>query len=462
VLYVGKRESHYIREHLTSVVHTTLDPRGPGVVRIHLIPPGSRIAGRASYVVLLNGRDILPLGISWAILLSAFIEAINRFDGLEMPEEEWENVIHQTVASAIKVYPLVKPEVLRHDIQRIVSVLLAIARGDEPGEDIGILSLPQYSRYMRAPFRMDLMISATAHGDQWVCNQKCMHCYAAGQRLSGMEELPEEKWEMIIGKLRDIGIPQLTFTGGEPTLRKDLCRLTAAAKWFVTRLNTNGVLLTEELCTGLFEAELDSVQITLYSQNKAIHNNLVGAENWDLTAAGIRNAVDAHLNVSINTPLCTLNDDYLSTLEYVHSLGIRYVSCSGLIKAGNAKGNESTNTQLDPVTLEGILKDAFNYCTSSNMEISFTSPGCIDAGILKKIGFTDTPSCGAALSNMAIAPNGDVIPCQSWLSDEPFGNILTDSWRKIWDSRRCRAMRARSAKMEGKCPLSCKREGDAI
>jgi MoaA/NifB/PqqE/SkfB family radical SAM enzyme len=453
LLFLGKRELLYIRGHLSGVAHTTLDPRGPGVVRIHLIPPGKRITGRTSYIVLLNGRDILPLSISWAILLSAFIEAINRFDGQEMPEEEWENVILQTVASAGAVYPRVKAEVLRRDTLKIISALLAVARGDQPKEDIGILSLSRYARHMRAPFRMDLMVCATDHNGQWACNQKCQHCYAAGQPLSGTAELPAEEWEAIIAKLRDIGIPQLTFTGGEPTLRKDLCRLIAAAKWFVTRLNTNGSLLTRQLCRDLHDAELDSVQITLYSQDSKIHNALVGADHWERTADGIRNAIAAGLNVSINTPLCVPNADYLSTLAFARSLGVRYVSCSGLIPAGNAKNSESAGTRLDSQALEGILRRAFDYCAANQMELSFTSPGCVDAAVLREIGITGIPSCGAALGNMAIAPNGDVIPCQSWLSEPPLGNIARDSWRSIWESRRCKALRARSAKMEGDCPL---------
>lgn len=73
------------------------------------------------------------------------------------------------------------------------------------------------------------------------------------------------------------GIPQLTFTGGEPTMRNDLVSLVHAAQWFVTRLNTNGRMLTSALCRELADASLDSVQVTLYSADEAIHNTLVGA-----------------------------------------------------------------------------------------------------------------------------------------------------------------------------------------
>ena len=33
------REGRYRKAHLTNVRHITLDPRGPGVVRIHMLPP---------------------------------------------------------------------------------------------------------------------------------------------------------------------------------------------------------------------------------------------------------------------------------------------------------------------------------------------------------------------------------------------------------------------------------------
>ena len=108
------------------------------------------------------------------------------------------------------------------------------------------------------------------------------------------------------------------------------------------------------------------------------------------------------------------------------------------------------------------------------MEISFTSPGWIKEEYLRELGLS-VPTCGACLSNMAIAPNGDVVPCQSWLSDGKLGNILTDNWTDlwttclstkplettvlmdnwtdIWNSEKCRNIRSFSAMMKGECPL---------
>ena len=164
------------------------------------------------------------------------------------------------------------------------------------------------------------MISAMTREGRWHCNQKCLHCYAAGQTLGETPELTTDQWRELLEKLRRANIPQVTFTGGEPTLRPDLPELVEAAQWFVTRLNTNGRLLTPELCRRLYGASLDSVQVTLYSHDPAVHNALVGAEGFDDTVTGIRNAVAAGLSVSVNTPLCSLNTDYAAAVRFVNGL----------------------------------------------------------------------------------------------------------------------------------------------
>ncbi len=87
-------------------------------------------------------------------------------------------------------------------------------------------------------------------------------------RHTGADHRPVEG--DVLDRLRAANIPQVTFTGGEPTLREDLVELVEAAQWFVTRLNTNGRLLTPALCQKLYEASLDSVQVTLYSHDKDI------------------------------------------------------------------------------------------------------------------------------------------------------------------------------------------------
>ena len=449
------RERRYRRAHLDCVRHITLDPKGPGVVRIHMIPPRDDTPD-APFLLLLNGAQLVPLNLSWAILLANLMDQLQAYEGQDLAEDQWEALLTAAVEETHRTYPRTKRQTLASDLHLMLTSLVAIAQGREPEAAVGLLSLSDYAPEMTAPHRMDLMVSAMEKDGSWHCNQKCLHCYAAGQPMGETPELSTEQWKTALALLRKANIPQVTFTGGEPTLRSDLVELVQAAAWFVTRLNTNGRLLTPELCAGLYEASLDSVQVTLYSAEGNIHNQLVGVNGFSDTVQGIRHAVEAGLIVSVNTPLCSLNPHYAETLRFAHSLGVRYATCSGLIPSGSACGQESRATALTPEQLTDVLRQAVDTAEELGMELDFTSPGWLEEETLRSLGLNLIPSCGACLSNMAVTPDGKVVPCQSWLSDEPLGDLLHDDWADIWNSPRCAAIRAESAKLEHICQLKGK------
>ena len=452
------REKRYRRAHLSCARHITLDPKGPGVVRIHMIPPRTE-SPEDPFLLLLNGAQLVPLTLSWAVLLANFMDRLEPFSGCEISEEDWAGMVRGAVDETHRTYPRTDRALLQEDLELMLRSLVAIAQGREPDVAVGALTLGEYADKMSAPHRMDLLVSAMTRGGAWHCNQKCLHCYAAGQPMGESRELTTAEWKDVLARLRAANIPQVTFTGGEPTLRGDLVELVDAAQWFVTRLNTNGRLLTPQLCRALAEASLDSVQVTLYAADAEAHNALVGAPGFDETVRGIRNAVDAGLIVSVNTPLCSLNRDYAATLRFAAALGVRYATCSGLIPSGGAEGAESRATRLSAEELTEILQSAVAAAHELSMELDFTSPGWLPEQTLRALGLHLIPSCGACLSNMAVAPDGTVIPCQSWLGGTALGNILTDDWPAIWDGEACRAIRAESAKMEHICQLQTGNRG---
>ena len=157
--------------------------------------------------------------------------------------------------------------------------------------------------------------------------------------------------------------------------------------------------------------------------------------------------------MSVNTPLCSLNRDYRRTVEFARGLGVRYFSCSGLIPAGGAAGEKSRATRLTPGELAGILRPALDWADANGAEIAFTSPGWLSDDTLRSLGIRQSPTCGACLSNMAVGPDGTVLPCQSWLHGPGLGNLLQTPWHTIWDSPACRAVRAQSAAMLPRCQL---------
>ena len=414
------------------VLHTTLNPDGPGAIRIHLIPPRREENALNPSVAIINGSDIVPVNFVWAVILAEMIRETNQYDGKAIGETQIRDILDKTADHVKQIIPVFSKKRIEEDIRTIYQTLKQIAYREEVTTEVRYMSLGEYAQYMSAPHRMDLMVSAMTKDGKWHCNQKCIHCYAAGQALSEENELSTQDWKQILAKCRAAGIPQVTFTGGEPTMRDDLIELIKEARWFVSRLNTNGIRLTKEYCRALREAELDSVQITFYSQDPEVHNRLVGAPQYENTVSAIENAIAEGLSVSVNTPLCTLNSDYVKTLQFLHEKGIIYVTCSGLITTGNAAQEPSERLQLTAEQLEQILRDGVQYCHENGMEIAFTSPGWIEESVFEELNIP-APSCGACLSNMAVTPGGNIVPCQSWLSDQPLGNMLQDDWDSVWN-----------------------------
>ncbi len=446
-----KRLENYFKT-IDSVNHTTFDPKGPGVIRIHLVPPKD-VRNGVPWILVVNGENILPVNTSWGVLINELIKAINSTGGRQLSDEYIKHLMDMVYRNVRKVYPLVGRKLIMEDLKDIVDVLVSIANRETPHLSVGYLTLKDYAPHLRAPLRMDLMISAMTKDNMWHCNQKCVHCYAANQELSEVNEISTFEWKGIIDKLYKAGVTQLTFTGGEATLRSDLVELVEHSKYFVTRLNTNGVLLTKDLCKRLYDASLDNVQVTLYSSNKEIHNLLTGSNNFDKTVEGIKNALEAGLNVSINTPLCELNKDYVSTLEFLKELGIIYFTCSSIIETGNAETKTSKDTRLSSKDLLEVVKSAKEYCDNNCLYIDFTTPGALDKKVFEELKMNN-PICGACMSNMAVAPNGCVVPCQSYLSNSSLGDLTYKSWASIWDNPKTKEIREEALKIENGCLLS--------
>jgi len=441
---------------VSEVVHATFDPEGPDVVRLHLVPPKKK-PDKNPWVLFINGWDIILLGPSWAILLKSFIEALWKHStpGQEISKADQESIRLQTAISMKALYPQTNINNFLEDLNEIMEIIYAIAHGEEiPQDAIPTTTMADYAKLMGAPHRMDLIVSAMIKDGKYNCPLHCKACYAMGQPMMRVErELSTREWKMIIDRCWQAGIPQLTFTGGEPLMRDDIVEMVAYAHKHVTRLNTNGVRLTTQLAQKLFQASLDGIQITLYSHNSDTHDQLVGKKGaWQQTVQGIKNAIAAGLMVSINTPLVFSNSDYSTTLHFLHNLGVRYVTCSGLIPTGGANNQISSKKILSNEILFDVLKKAVQTCYELGMEISFTSPGWLSPDQLKSLGLT-YPTCGACTSNMAIAPNGQVVPCQSWLHDSQagFGHMLEEDWTKIWNHRIARKLRHTS---RTDCPLS--------
>ena len=442
---------------LDGVTHATLDPDGPGSARMHLVPPKPLLFKDPPSQLIINGTWFLPIGPSWATVLRIFFKELQNHckNKRHISEHEIDLIEKTVVTKVLELYPKTEENLILSDLREIITLGVNIATNGyiPPETNIG-MNLEEYSQYMTAPHRMDLILAPMSLNSKRACPLECVCCYADyGDFMDIEKPLETSEWKQIIYRCKDAGIPMLTFTGGEPLTRPDIVELVKYSSWFVTRLNTSGYNLTKELANELHSASLDGIQITLYSDDPKIHDDLVGKVGaWEKTIQGIKNAMDAGLSVSINTPLVSRNKDYISLIRFVHKLGVYCVGCSSLIPTGNAVEQIRTGKALNETELKDILSEAVSVCKELIMEISFTSPGWLSSEELIELGLPSAPVCGACLSNMAITPTGEVVPCQSWLKGPSLGDIRTQSWDKIWNSKTCKEIRKDFA-TKGSCPL---------
>jgi PqqA peptide cyclase len=96
------------------------------------------------------------------------------------------------------------------------------------------------------------------------CPLQCPYCAnpVALQRTSA--ELDTATWRRVLEEAAALGVLQLHFSGGEPTVRKDLPELVSAAAelGLYSNLITSGVPLDQAMLDRLAQAGLDHVQIS--------------------------------------------------------------------------------------------------------------------------------------------------------------------------------------------------------
>ncbi|NLJ59624.1 MAG: radical SAM protein [Firmicutes bacterium] len=422
----------------SGMFHVTLDPEGPGVIRLHLRRPGKKLwdfFGKSKPSMLwINGTQLLLLEDSAADIVQALIETVQdkTQPGQEVSYDTW-LVIKREIAHRVHgLYPRISISQIEEDIDYIYGLIVELSKGAcprEKGVEGEIITWQEW----QAPARMDLLISSMKGSG---CQNACSWCYASD--MPDIPELDTASWKKVLDLLWEAGIPHIDFTGGEPTTRSDLVELVEYAKKFVTGLITNGRALPG-LAKDLKRVSLDYVQISIESSKPEIHDRIVRSPGaWHETVSGIRAALDVGLYTSTNTTLTRENaDDFPELIRFLASLGVRYIGCNSLIKTGRGVNHKDA---LEEAELEGVLRKSIEISSDLKLEFNWFTPTCylkfnpLDLGLGPK-------SCSACITNMAVRPDGVVAPCQSWLHDEGLGNILTDPWERIFNHPLARKIR---------------------
>lgn len=368
------------------------------------------------------------------------ILSINASKILRLNETATEMVYHfingKSVDETIKIMKKryrVKKEILRKDVENLHKVLLTLGTRDDvcPLTDLGINLEEPYSQEFMAPLRFDLALT-------YRCQNSCFHCYNEANRKK--EELSKAHWIEILKKVEKIGVPHVVFTGGEPTLVEFLPELISFAEnlGLVTGLNTNGRKLKDmDYCKRLKDGGIDHIQITLEGTKKEIHDKIVDEKgSFEETIEGIKNSKDLNIFVMTNTTILKENkEDILNLPEFIKSLGINTFAVNSIIYSGKGL---NCKKGLEKEELLKILNEISKKTRELGLKFIWYTPTRYCELNPLELGL-GVKQCTAARVSMAIEPDGDVIPCQSYY--ESVGNILKDKWTKIWNHPLCLNLR---------------------
>ena len=307
------------------------------------------------------------------------------------------------------------------------------------------------------------------------CNLHCKHCYenAGGKRRVELSTDEAKQVVDVFGKLAGIGLPALSFSGGEPLARKDFFELATYAKKHIPYVSiaSNGTLITKDNAKKLRNIGVDYVEISIDGATPQIHDEFRGIPgSFEKALQGVKNCTQEGIDTCIATVLH--RDNVAETEKIINlakKLGVRLMHFN-YVPTGRAKEHleldltpdqrlhvlNSLGTEIVNLYLQAKEEELKNGRTNVKVDRFFsTCPqyACVtkelsqqkgqrfmvEAHYAAKKGVENAANflggCGAGRLYCAVEPNGDLKPCVflPTNSDTVLGNALKDDFEKVWD-----------------------------
>ncbi|MFH1929538.1 MAG: PqqD family peptide modification chaperone [Chloroflexota bacterium] len=358
------------------------------------------------------------------------LELLQRlYDGHEVPDAM---AAVREVAAKYEV-----PETrVEADLLNLLFSVAALLKDNVCGAP-SIKSTPFGSHYRELPVLSEIALT-------YRCQNRCTFCYAdSPERGREVPEMTTAQVQVVIDRIFDEAhCPTVSFTGGEPTLRKDLPELIAYAKGKGMRVNliTNGVLCADpEFVSCLADAGLDSAQVSLEGGCAPVHDAVVqhpGA--FARSSKAVHLLREAGIYTHTNTTICGGNRDHLLELvDYIaDELGSEYFSMNMVIRTGTALRHDEDDVSYSEIG--EIIDSVQRRAEEKGTRLVWYSPvpyclfNPIEAGLGSK-------SCACVDGLLSVNPAGELIPCSSF--EQGIGSLLEHSFDEVWYTRTARYWR---------------------
>ncbi|HMZ08365.1 MAG TPA: radical SAM protein [Anaerolineales bacterium] len=227
--------------------------------------------------------------------------------------------------------------------------------------------------------------------------------YAPAKRVE--RELSTAEWKSILDKAWRAGIPHITFTGGEATLRDDLPDLIARAEQNgqVCGLLTDGSRLSDKnYVEHLLQTGLDHILFMLQPENE---------RSWEALETIMPLDIFVTVHLTLNHGNVAQAVDALKRLAQldVQSLSLS-ISDDSLLDAHGSLRDQAAELGL-------ALKFDLPVPYSAHNPVALET---------QEDGIPD----GAGRAWLYVEPDGDVLPAQG-MADQVLGNFLKEEWSTI-------------------------------
>ncbi|MBV8148779.1 MAG: pyrroloquinoline quinone biosynthesis protein PqqE [Candidatus Eremiobacteraeota bacterium] len=265
------------------------------------------------------------------------------------------------------------------------------------------------------------------------CNLQCPYCYNPLNLRHYADELPTTLWQRVLSEAAELGAVQAHFSGGEPTLRQDLCDLVASARacGLYTNLITQGTFLHDAVLDALLRAGLDHVQLSIQAPQAGLADRIAGASVHDRKIEALQRIRNRDVALTINCVLHRLNHDAIEeTIALAERLGVARLELANVQFYGWAYRNRSAlmPTREQVRRGEAVVAQARRRLRG-RMEIIYVLPDYFGE-------FPKPCMNGWGSTFLTVAPNGDVLPCPAAaaIASLEFENVRHRSLSEIWQS----------------------------
>jgi radical SAM enzyme (rSAM/lipoprotein system) len=270
------------------------------------------------------------------------------------------------------------------------------------------------------------------------CNIACKHCGSDCKQVAGKEDMPVKDFLGVIDSITPHVNPNklmITFSGGEPLMRKDLedCGIELYRRGYPWGLVTNGMLLDEKRFDSLLSSGLHSITVSL-DGFPAQHNKMRGNEqSFDRALNAIR-MICKEPEIIYDVVTCVTPDNFLDLEEFKNFLideGVKQWRIFTIFPSGRAKENQ--DLQLINEQTTELLEFIKRTRKEGKIKLNFACEGFL-GGYEAEVR-DNFYACHAGVNIASVLIDGSISGCTSIRNNYIQGNIYKDDFMDIWNNK---------------------------